>query len=99
MAGTTGLEPAASVTDPGNFPDADFGTTSESALTQLPVCTSPFQEGIVEKRSITLIGRNTSATVAMPVRFSSASKRQSQQGACLAKSSRGPRGISVAGSP
>src|SRR5438132_5187305 len=64
-----------------------------------PGCPSSFQEGMIEKRSITLMGRTTSATVAMLLRVRAQVNGNHNRVHASLKSSRGPRGMSVAGSP
>src|SRR5258708_15216360 len=59
------------------------------------------QEGMIEKRTITLIGANHQCYCCYAAACSSASKRRSQQGACLTKvEPRAPRherrGVAVA---
>jgi len=59
-------------------------------------CPSSFQEGMIEKRSITLMGRTTSATVAMLLRVRAQVNGNHNRVHASLKSSRGPRGMSAA---
>jgi hypothetical protein len=54
---------------------------------------------MIEKRSITLMGRTTDATVAMLLRVRAQVNGNHNRVHASLKSSRGPRGMSVAGSP
>ena len=60
-----------------------FAQLSKPEYYSLANSASSFQEGMIEKRPIKLMGRTTDCRYA--AESSSASKRQSQQGACLAK--------------
>ena len=73
--------------------------TSGCAMGLLPGSPSFFQEGMIEKSPITLMGRTTDATVAMLLRVRAQVSGDYNRVHASLKSSRGPRGISVAGSP
>jgi hypothetical protein len=62
-------------------------------------CPSSFQEGMIEKRQMTLMRRTTDAIVAMLLSLRVQVNGNHNRVHASLKSSRGPRGMSFAGSP
>jgi hypothetical protein len=83
---------------PGAEVDGEL-SASRRQFRLLPNYASSFQEGMIEKRPITFMGRTTDVTVAMLLRVRAHVEGNHNRVHASLKSSRGPRCMSLAGSP